>query len=154
MYLYLMRHGEAVSKLQNPERPLTGRGKYEVGKMATHLKAIKVLPQQILHSEILRAKQTAQIVAEKLEVVPNLAVMKSLNADFDIYSLIADVNKLAKNTFLVGHLPNIGMLSNYLLTGNIDKSTILFSTATVACFERKDNQWSMKWFIDPLSIKS
>ena len=154
MYLYLMRHGEAYSKVEDPARDLNERGKAEVAKMAMHLKSIHISCHKIFHSEILRARHTAQIVAEKLDYLQKLTVLPSLNVDDDVYSLIVDVEEIKENSLLVGHLPNMELLSNYLLTGNINKSTVGFTTATVICLEKKEDRWVLKWGIDPVSIKN
>lgn len=154
MYLYLMRHGEAFSKEENATRDLNERGKVEVSKIATHLKNINISCDKIYHSEIPRAIQTAQLVAEKLGVLQKMTVLPSLNADEDIYNVIVDIEELTETSFLVGHLPNLELLSNYLLTGNISKSTVGFATATVVCLEKKEDKWLLKWHIDPASIKN
>ena len=62
MRLYLARHGEAKSKLEDANRPLTLRGKKEVEKVAKYLAENKDIHLEvIMHSRKLRAKQTAEI---------------------------------------------------------------------------------------------
>ena len=66
MRLYLVQHGEAMSKDENPERPLTAKGRKNVTKTAKFLKKKGIRVRKIFHSTKLRAKQTAQIIASLL----------------------------------------------------------------------------------------
>jgi len=71
---FLLRHGEAISNKMEfvscwPEKthnPLTAKGKKQVESVAAKLKNEKI--DLILASDILRTKQTAEIVAKKLKL--------------------------------------------------------------------------------------
>src|SRR5574337_378429 len=71
MYLYFLRHGEADWpdwKKPDDERPLTARGKKEMREIGRFLARAKAKPALILTSPLPRAKQTAEIAAEQLEM--------------------------------------------------------------------------------------
>lgn len=71
---FILRHGEAKSNLKNivscwPEKfknPLTKKGRQEIENLAKKLKNKKI--DLIISSDLLRAKQSAEILAEKLNV--------------------------------------------------------------------------------------
>ena len=48
--LYLMQHGEAVPDAENPERPLTPRGREDVARLAAFLADAKVGIARLVHS--------------------------------------------------------------------------------------------------------
>lgn len=62
MKLYLMRHGEALSPQQDPERGLTDNGKLKISHVANHLKEMGVTFKHIFHSKKKRARETAEII--------------------------------------------------------------------------------------------
>ena len=67
MQLYLVRHGDAMTKSENPERPLTKLGKEQAAKVAAYLAKHDVCPVQIRHSEKARARETAKIIGAALK---------------------------------------------------------------------------------------
>ena len=70
MEIYLFRHGEAMSPLENPERPLTPKGRLDVEQMAGVLRKERVRFRKLYHSPKLRAVETAAILGEKFGVEP------------------------------------------------------------------------------------
>jgi len=73
---FLLRHGEALSNKKRiiscwPEKarfPLTRKGKKQIKKLAKELKSKKI--DLIFSSDLLRTRQTAEIVAGELRVKP------------------------------------------------------------------------------------
>jgi broad specificity phosphatase PhoE len=71
---YIFRHGEAVSNKKNvssswPEKffnPLTFRGKQQIKRVIPRIKKLKI--DLIFSSDILRTKQTAEIIAKVLKL--------------------------------------------------------------------------------------
>ena len=50
MKLYLVQHGEAKSKAEDPQRPLTERGREDVARVATFATKAGSQVRQIRHS--------------------------------------------------------------------------------------------------------
>jgi phosphohistidine phosphatase len=108
MYLYFLRHGEADwpnwSK-PDDERPLTERGKKEIQKVADFLKLLDVSLDHVVTSPLPRAKQTAEIVADRLKL--KLREDKTLEPGFDQAGLKRILQKHADSPLmLVGHEPD------------------------------------------------
>ncbi len=153
MDLYLMRHGEAYSNEERFERPLNQRGRDEVTHIATFLKEKEINIQKIYHSDKVRSIETAEIIANTLGLTNKLSMLTSLDPEDDVYRLIGDIHEFNQNTLLVGHLPNLALVSCFLLTGNISKPSISFSTATVAHLVQNDNIWTLQWTMSPAALR-
>jgi len=69
MNLYLLRHGIAVEPgttgfEKDSERPLTPKGQHQLRQIAAAMKKMDLRFDLILSSPFLRAKQTAEIIAD------------------------------------------------------------------------------------------
>lgn len=108
MHVYFLRHGEADWPnwmKSDDDRPLTKRGKQEMKKIAVFLKRLKIPLEQIVTSPLPRAKQTAEIAADKLEI--DLSEDKDLSPGFrstDLKRLLKDYS--GKSIMVVGHEPD------------------------------------------------
>ena len=65
MKLYLVQHAQQKTEEQDPAKPLTEKGLEDARKVA-RLVAAHVKVNTIFHSGKLRAKQTAEVLAEHL----------------------------------------------------------------------------------------
>jgi phosphohistidine phosphatase len=125
MNLYLMRHGVAVertsvSDLDDDHRPLTPDGKRKVRRIARALRSLGCSFDMILSSPLLRARQTADIVADECgnEIVrldDNLRPGRT-TAGF-LQCLDSDCVSL-DSVLVVGHEPDLGQLTGILLDRN------------------------------------
>lgn len=145
---YLVQHGEAKSKEEDPERHLTEKGIEESKKVAYHLSEKRVKPDIIIHSGKTRAKQTAEIYAEYLK--PEKGVLKGENlAPLDDPTIWADkLKKEHTSVMLVGHLPHLSKLLSLLLTGNSEAEIAKFKYSCCVAISREEN-FKIKWFITP-----
>src|SRR5208282_2294966 len=77
----------------------------------------------ILSSPYLRARQTAEIVAESLKLKGRLRFSNALAPDGSPKNLIKQLNELKpapENVLLVGHEPYLSCLISLLTTGSLD----------------------------------
>jgi len=125
MQLLIIRHGIAGDKDEwartgraDSERPLTSHGKRQMRRIAKGLrrtvKAIDVLGA----SPLVRAQQTAALVAEAYRAmdvvtVPSLAP----GSDPEAFAAWLGRQRIAEVVGAVGHDPHLGMLATWLLTG-------------------------------------
>ncbi|MBN2058372.1 MAG: phosphohistidine phosphatase SixA [Candidatus Saganbacteria bacterium] len=113
MFIYLVRHGEAVPEKDDPARPLSEEGRAEVEATAGQLLAEGAKVAEIWHSGKLRAKQTAEIIANVLKVA-RVIEKKGLKPNDDPRP-IADLLREADQPILIaGHLPFIPNLAGLL----------------------------------------
>ena len=150
MHLYLVQHGLAKSKEEDPERPLSGEGMTDAGKMAAFLAKRGVRIDRIYHSGKLRAKQTADIFGEKLGITGMVADTDGLAPSDDPQIWEKRLVGKSENIMLVGHLPHLSRLASLLLAGGTERNTVEFKNAGVICAKRDESgRWSLQWMVIP-----
>ena len=125
MDLYFLRHAPAVphgSKRFDDDslRPLTREGVAKMRQIAKGMRKLDLELGLILSSPYLRARQTAEIVAEELGLRGRLEFTDTLAVDGSPGQLVAELNKGRrgrKGILLVGHEPSLSGLVSTLLVG-------------------------------------
>ena len=145
MEIYLVQHGEANN---DEEKALSDKGRREVEKVAKSLSKAGVKPAFIMHSNKLRAKQTAEVFSSILRPHGGIREMLGL-APTDSPRMAKEFLETAREpVMLVGHLPNLSKLASMLLGGDPEIETVVFRMGGVVCFE-KEGKWKVKWIITP-----
>jgi len=143
MKLLLLRHGIAVEHgtpgyERDSERPLTPEGRRKTRAVARALAALDVSPDVILTSPLVRAHQTAEIVASTLRIKRRMLVCEHLAAGGDAKRLVAEINRRhtkADCVMLVGHEPDLSLLASLLLTGTAAGAAIEMKKGGVCLLE-------------------
>jgi phosphohistidine phosphatase len=150
MNLYLVQHGDALPKEQDPDRPLSDLGRQRVGSVARVMKSASAAPKRVLHSGKTRARQTAEIIAETLAIEDNPESLHGINP-LDPVGPIADATRSwDRDVMVVGHLPHLGKLAAVLVTGNENGSVVTFTPGTVVCLQRhEDGGYAVAWMLRP-----
>src|SRR5215470_13002656 len=78
MAIYLVQRGAAKAEAEDPQRSLTDGGKQTVERIGAHLVKCGVTLDRIEHSDKLRSRQTAEILATKLPPAHGTAQVPSL----------------------------------------------------------------------------
>jgi phosphohistidine phosphatase len=110
---YFLRHGVAADAQQwtgdDDERPLTKEGERRMEREAKTLAALDLDIEAIVTSPLLRAKQTAAIVAAALGLRDRVTEDARLGFGFDESALAAILNERARadTVLLVGHEPSM-----------------------------------------------
>ena len=154
MKLYLMQHGEAMSKAEDPERPLNDAGRENAGKVAAFLAQAGIQIHQIRHSGKCRAEQTAVIVAEHLQSQDAVVAATGLNPNDDVQPIAETLQQETGNIMLVGHLPFLSRLAGYLLTGDTKCPIVQFNNAGVVCLESHEGIWTVVWSVVPEILRN
>jgi len=157
MKLYLVRHGNAVSPRgsltegdNDIVRPLSREGIDEVKRVAEFLKKNGTQVNTVYHSVRLRAKQTAEIIHDRLKVKKLLIERSGLSPDDPVKGTADFVEQQKDDVMLVGHMPFMGRLVSLLVTGEADRNVVAFPTGGVAILEKKrDQSWLIAGMIDP-----
>ena len=153
-YLYLVRHGEATSNEQNPERPLTESGAKQVEQIAAWLTSTKLPVDEIRHSGKLRAQQTAEIFAQHLGLPELPTETPGLNPNDDVQPVVDSLNRETESLMLVGHLPFMGRLVGCLVVGDPEQTVADFDAAGVVVLQRDDDRWSIACALSPRLLGS
>jgi len=119
--LYLVRHGVAAERGKDwpddSKRPLTPDGIARLRKSARGLAAIGVSFDQIVTSPLVRARQTADVLAEELKGKPPIVTADALAPAGSSAAVMQEIARHVRNprVALVGHEPNLGELAAQLI---------------------------------------
>ncbi len=149
MHCYLVRHGEAKAETEDPARPLSDRGRDEVMRMARHVKAIGLRIAEIYHSDKLRARQTAEILAEHFLPSRGMHEMEGLAPMDDPDKARAVIEAAREPLMLVGHLPHLSRLASALILGDSEREVLQFKAGAIACLDRIDGGFRLQWLLTP-----
>jgi phosphohistidine phosphatase len=154
--LYLIRHGIAEERgdawPDDSKRPLTDDGTSRMRKAARGLSRLDIVFDIVLTSPLVRARQTAEIVAGGLAPRPSLVNIDSLAPDAGYAALLADLEKHARKPriALVGHEPDIGELAGRLIGS---RRSIEFKKGAICRIDVDDippsGPGQLRWFITP-----
>jgi phosphohistidine phosphatase len=125
MNLYLLRHGLAMERgtagfENDASRPLTPKGKRQLRKVAAAIGAMELKFDAIWSSPLVRARQTADIVAKELNIKRKPVLAAELSPGGSANKLIQKIRGLKikpENVLLVGHEPDLSELISLLVTG-------------------------------------
>ncbi len=118
MQVILLRHGEAGRHAVDSLRELTDSGEAMARAAAQHLLASTLLPAVLYTSPLVRARQTAAIVAEVLGL-PSILPTEYLTPYADhrqMFTLLA--GRSEERFLLVGHEPYLSTMISLLVTGS------------------------------------
>jgi phosphohistidine phosphatase len=154
MRLYLLRHGAAADSEEwrgsDFDRPLTEKGRDRIAREAKALDALELGLDAIVTSPLVRARQTAAIVADVLGMRDRLVEDERLGPGFGIEPLAAILGARARSDalLLVGHEPSMSETVGALTGG----ARVVMKKGGVACVELHDRsslQGELVWLAPP-----
>ena len=118
--LYLVRHAIAEPRgsawPDDTKRPLTHRGMARMREAVTGLDAMGVEIDLVLTSPLVRAHQTAEILARGLTSVPTVTVTNALIPGQPPARMVEALSgQRSRSVALVGHEPGLGELAAWLV---------------------------------------
>ncbi len=136
MELILLRHGKAENTSMDGDfsRALVEKGREQARRAARLLKAAGVLPDIVLTSPLLRARQTADEFCQAAEM-PGAVILGWLACGMDPACAMAELSTYRdfKRVAIVGHEPDFSEFVGWVLGtigGGID-----FKKGTIACLQ-------------------
>jgi phosphohistidine phosphatase len=154
--LYLIRHGIAAERGENypddTKRPLTNEGVQKLRKEAKALIALDITLDVILTSPLVRARQTAELVAAAFRNPPPIVTMTSLAPGSAHNAIIEDLSKQHRRhqIALVGHEPGIGELAGRLIGL---RRPLEFRKGAICCIDvaalPPAGPGQLRWFLTP-----
>jgi phosphohistidine phosphatase len=123
MEVYLLRHAIAADRDPNRwpddrDRPLTDRGRRRLRRIARGMKKLALRFDAVLSSPYARARETAEIVADRLDF--EIIYTSALTPEGGFGQLVTELQNLhpvPRRVLLVGHEPDLGELATRLLCG-------------------------------------
>lgn len=117
MKIYLVRHGHAVDEdrqLSDSERFLSRKGRKSVREVGRALRKAGVTLDVVLTSPLVRAVQTAELLAEQLGFEGMVQVVPSLQPMGPIEAAQHEILQHSRSIAVVGHEPSISALCGLL----------------------------------------
>lgn len=119
--LYLVRHAIAATRGEewpdDDKRPLTARGVSRFKEAVEGLRGLGVEVDEIFTSPLVRARQTADLLAAGLAGKPAVRILDALAPGHEPRSVLAQLARAARRrrVALVGHEPGLGELAAHLI---------------------------------------
>lgn len=162
MKIYLIRHADAVDAgeggVKEAERYLTVKGRADMRRVAEKLAALGVNFDGVLTSPLVRAVQTAEIVAVALGFSGLVEVCRALEAGRWKPRSIAKVltnRSLSGSYALVGHNPDMEEIASALL--NVPEGAVPFQKGAVCLIEVDGAPFSgearFRWMLQPKGLR-
>ena len=158
--LYLIRHGVAEERGErwpdDSKRPLSDDGMVRFRKAARGFAQLGTTLDVVLTSPLVRARQTAEIVAQAFAARPPVVLSDALAPGGTYESLLADIAKQARQDrlALVGHEPGIGQLAARL-SGS--RRPLEFKKGAICCIDFENFPpvfpGAVRWFVTPRILR-
>lgn len=119
--LYLVRHAIAAERgadyPDDTKRPLTAKGIARFREVVEALVSAGVACDEILTSPAVRARQTAELLAEGFEARPRITNMHALAVNGQVQEVVDGLARYAtrRSLVLVGHEPLLGELAGRVI---------------------------------------
>jgi len=146
--LTLIRHAKSSwsdQSLGDFDRPLNARGLGDAPRMGAHLKESAMSPvDRILSSPALRARTTAELIAEKLGLASGSIILERLiyGASLrELFELVCALDDSHEHVLMVGHNPGFEQLA-YALDPGFKGDGEKFPTCGVAHMKLATERWS------------
>ncbi len=152
--IWLARHGEAVDPdgaRSDFDRTLTERGRRRMSELTRWLVAREQAPELILHSPLVRARQTAEAIANEIDTDQvAIRVENRLAPGVDCEELLRYLSTSAvERVVCVGHQPDMSRCLAEMIGGG----HFHYSPGTVAGVDFHGpivrNGGSLRWLADP-----
>ena len=154
--LFLLRHAKSSWKdesLPDFERPLNRRGKDAAERIGRYLKRELIVPELVLSSPALRARETIERVAKAAKWSPEIRFDQRIYeaGGLRLLEVVSQIENERKTALLVGHNPGIEELlmlltgeSKHVPTGALMQIDLKSSKWTNAAEKRAKLAWVIK----------
>jgi len=158
MEIYLMQHGSALPKDQDPEEGLSPDGKGRIQASGQALKKMGVSFDAILSSPKKRSKETAAIVAEKVgfpqEKIVETGKVKAMTPPEETVQALSALAG-AERVLVAGHLPSVAEVASFLLTEG-SKAAVQFEMGGCCRIDVEQvptHEGRLRWYLTPDQLK-
>lgn len=153
MKLWLARHAEAADPdhaFSDHDRQLTDLGRRQVSQLTRWLLEREEAPELVLHSPLVRARQTAEMIAGEIRGGAIVMEERLLAPGIQTASLLRRLSDSGTRRIVcVGHQPDMGRCLAEIIGGGRH----LYSPGTIAGIEFSSavvtGAGSLRWLADP-----
>lgn len=161
-----MRHAKSSHDdpaLHDIDRPLNKRGYQDALLMGKFLKKSTGLPDLIISSPAVRAKETTDNIMDAADLNNPYQVDDRLySTGPDTYlSVMQELPQTAEKVLIVGHNPVMEETISLFCLGNPEKSMVRMATGAITCLEAEAGDWRicapgsflLSWMMVPKLLK-
>jgi len=159
MQLLIIRHAIAVERgtpgVPDEDRPLTSEGEEKFAEAAKGLAAIVDRPDALLTSPLLRAKQTASLVAAAWARIEPTETPALAGGSFEEQAAVLDRYRGDATVAIVGHEPHLSALLARLV-GSRHDDRLAFKKGGAALLDvpgRLAGGGHLVWFLPPKLLR-
>jgi len=164
MEIYLVRHAIAQqlgqkNQFTDEKRALTSQGRDRMRETARGLKRLGIVPDLIMTSPLVRAVETAAIVADVLALDPKqIRTSENLAPGGSFDRLFAEIKKQKRmeSVVLVGHEPDLSSLLSLIVSADGNLS-IPLKKGGVCCISLTETvpafRGSLIWLLTPKQLR-
>jgi len=158
--LFILRHAKSSWKddsLQDFDRPLNGRGRKGAELIGTLIRNKKLMPDLVLSSPAVRARETIEIVMKTAKLSAELRYDQRIYeaSPLRLLEVISQIEEDKNRVLLVGHNPGLEELLQ-VLTGSVEH----MATGTLGKIDLKATKWtkaledkgSLDWLVKPKEL--
>jgi phosphohistidine phosphatase len=156
--IYLMQHGPALPKEQDPDEGLSPDGEARIHASAKALKKMGVSFDIIISSPKKRSRQTANIVAKEIgfpsEKILETEKVKAMTPPEETIKTLTEYTG-NKRIMIAGHLPSVAEVASFLLTEG-SKAKIEFEMGGCCRIDAEDlptHSGHLRWYLTPEQLK-
>ncbi len=150
MRLYLVQHGDALTKDVDPERPLSDQGQADITRLEAWLVTNDVTVSRICHSGKTRARQTAELLGSVLETGGEIHPAEGLAPNDPPEEFLKRLQNVDEDTLIASHLPFVARVLSQAVTGSPDQQLAEFRPGSIAVVERDaSGAWHLICFACP-----
>jgi phosphohistidine phosphatase len=160
--LILFRHGIAVDredwKGNDQDRPLSEEGAERTKQAAQGLARLKLAPDHVYSSPLVRARQTAELVKEELALKPKIEILEELLPDAPPEALLARLAHLPAQGVVLcaGHEPHLSTTMGVMISGKTT-ARIEMKKAAAGCVgfsgSPKPGAGILQWILTPKILR-
>jgi phosphohistidine phosphatase len=150
MHLYLIRHAHALDGDDDAARPLSPKGRKQIRALGRLLRETGTFEaEEIWHSPLLRAEETAVLLAKRLKTGAQLSAVGGLRPGDAVNSILKRLNDLRHPVAVIGHEPHLSGLASLLVAGKATPPRFVLKKCAVLRLDRVDGVWAVRWQISP-----
>ncbi len=150
MHLYLIRHAHAEDGENDAARPLSRKGIRQARALGRVLREAEAFEaEEIWHSPLVRARQTAGLLAKRLDTDAPLREVGGLRPGDDPAVTARRLGDARRPLAVGGHDPHLSELATLLVTSQ--SSTLRFKLKKGAALrlDRAAGGWTVRWLVTP-----
>lgn len=150
MDFYLIRHTHAVDLVPDEARMLSDRGREQARALGKFLRRSEAFaPEEIWHSTLVRARETAVLVAEEVKFRGKPKEVAGLRPEDDPAQMARKLAASERPVALFGHEPFMSSLGALLVTGDAGAPVFEMKKGAALALHRAGRRWIVRWFVAP-----